>query len=53
MCTNLHFEGAVKICGVELKTGAKPLVLKTEKGNSVMGLVGADRKIDIKKISAR
>jgi len=44
-------EEAARIRGVELKTGVKALVLKTEKGNFVMGLVAADRKIDLKKLA--
>jgi len=44
-------EQAAKVRGVELKTGVKALVLKTEEGNFVMGLVAADRKIDLKKLA--
>jgi len=44
-------EQAARIRGVELKTGVKTLVLKTEEGRFVMGLVAADRKIDMKKLA--
>jgi len=44
-------EEAAKVRGVELKTGVKALILKTEEGNFVMGLVAADRKIDLKKLA--
>lgn len=42
---------AAKVRGVALKTGVKALVLKTEKGSFVMGLVAADRKINLKKLA--
>jgi len=44
-------EEAAKVKGVELKTGVKALILKTEEGNFIMGLVAADRKIDLKKLA--
>lgn len=44
-------EQAAKVRGVELKTGVKALILKAEEGNLIMGLVAADRKIDLKKLS--
>jgi len=44
-------EEAARVRGVELKTGVKALVLKSEKGGFVMGLVAADRKIDLKKLA--
>jgi len=44
-------EEAARVRGVELKTGVKALVLKTESDNYVMGLVAADRKIDFKKLA--
>jgi Cys-tRNA(Pro) deacylase len=44
-------EQAAKVRGVELKTGVKALVLKAEEGNFVMGLVAADRRIDLKKLA--
>lgn len=42
---------AAKVRGVELKTGVKALVLKTKEKEFVMGLVAADRKIDLKKLA--
>ena len=44
-------EQAAKVRGVELKTGVKALMLKTEEGYFVTGLVAADRKIDLKKLA--
>jgi len=44
-------EQAAKVRGVELKTGVKALILKTGEGSFVMGLVAADRKIDLKKLA--
>jgi Ala-tRNA(Pro) deacylase len=44
-------EEAARVRGVELKTGVKALILKTEKGNFVTGLVASDRKIDLKKLA--
>jgi len=44
-------EEAARVRGVELKTGVKALVLKTEDGRFVMGLVAADRRIDLKKLA--
>lgn len=42
---------AAKVRGVELKTGVKALVLKTENGSLLLGLIAADRKIDLKKLA--
>jgi Ala-tRNA(Pro) deacylase len=44
-------EEAAKIRGVELKTGVKALVLKTETGYFILGLVAADRKVDLKRLA--
>jgi len=44
-------EEAARIRGVELKTGVKALVLRTEEGSFIMGLVAADRRIDLKKLA--
>jgi len=44
-------EQAAKVRGVELKTGVKALVFRTEQGNYVLGLVAADRKMDVKKLA--
>jgi len=44
-------EEAARVRGVELKTGVKALVLKTDKEDFVMALVAADRKIDLKKLA--
>jgi Ala-tRNA(Pro) deacylase len=44
-------EQAAKVRGVGLKTGVKALVLKVAEGSFVMGLVAADRKIDLKKLA--
>jgi len=42
---------AAKVRGVELRTGVKALVLRTKEGGFVMGLVAADRRIDLKKLA--
>jgi Ala-tRNA(Pro) deacylase len=44
-------EQAAKVRGVDLKTGVKALVLKTKEGNFILGLVAADKKIDLKKLA--
>ena len=44
-------EQAARVRGVELKTGVKALVLKSMEGSFVIGLVAADRKIDLKKLA--
>lgn len=44
-------EQAARVRGVELKTGVKALVLRTEEGSFVMGLVAADRRIDLKRLA--
>lgn len=43
---------AAKVRGVELKTGVKALIFKTEKGKFVLGLVSADKKIDTSRLAA-
>ncbi len=40
-------EQAAKIRGVELKTGVKALVLKTNDNNYILALVASDRKVDL------
>jgi Ala-tRNA(Pro) deacylase len=42
---------AAKIRGVELRTGVKALILKTNEGDFMMGLVAADRRMDLKKLA--
>jgi Cys-tRNA(Pro) deacylase len=42
---------AAKVRGVELRTGVKALVLRTKEGGFVMGLVAADRRIDLRKLA--
>jgi Ala-tRNA(Pro) deacylase len=44
-------EQAAKVRGVELKSGVKALVLKTKEGRFILGLVAANKKIDLKKLS--
>lgn len=44
-------EEAARVRGVELKTGVKALVFRTEGGSFVLGLIAADRKIDLKKLA--
>jgi len=44
-------EEAAKVRNVELRTGVKALILKTEEGKFIMGLIAADRKIDLKKLA--
>lgn len=44
-------EQAARVRGVELRTGVKALVLKTEEGSFVMGLIAADGRIDLKKLA--
>jgi len=44
-------EQAARVRGVELRTGVKALMLKTEEGSFVMGLVAADRRIHLKKLA--
>ena len=43
-------EQAAKVRGVEMKTGVKAIVMANKKGNYLMALVPADRKIDAKKL---
>lgn len=44
-------EQAAKVRGAELKTGVKALVLKTKEGRFIMGLVAADRRIDLARLA--
>jgi Ala-tRNA(Pro) deacylase len=44
-------EQAAKVRGVDLKTGVKALVMKTKEGKLILGLIAADRKIDLKKLA--
>jgi Ala-tRNA(Pro) deacylase len=44
-------EQAAKVRGSELKRGVKALVLKTKEKKLILGLVAADRKIDLDKLS--
>lgn len=44
-------EEAAKVRGVELKTGVKALILKTDSGDFVVALIAANRKIDLKKLA--
>ena len=44
-------EQAARVRGVELKTGVKALILKTEEESFIMGLVAADKRIDLKKLA--
>lgn len=44
-------EQAAKVRGVELKTGVKALVFKTEQGSFVLGLIAADKRMDLKKLA--
>jgi len=44
-------EQAARVRGVELKTGVKALMLGTKEGGFVLGLVAADRRIDLKKLA--
>jgi len=44
-------EEAAKVRGVVLKTGVKALVFKNQEGNFVMGLIAADRRMDLKKLA--
>jgi Ala-tRNA(Pro) deacylase len=42
---------AAKVRQSKLKTGVKALMLKSEKGAFIMGLVAADRRLDLKKLA--
>jgi Cys-tRNA(Pro) deacylase len=42
---------AAKVRGVELKTGVKALLLQTQEDKYVLGLVAADRRINLKKFA--
>jgi len=44
-------EQAARVRGVQLKTGVKALVLKAVRGSFIMGLVAADRKVNLKKLA--
>ena len=44
-------EQAARVRGVDVKTGVKAMVLKTEKGEYVMALVRADKRVDLDRIS--
>ncbi|MBS3062578.1 MAG: aminoacyl-tRNA deacylase [Candidatus Diapherotrites archaeon] len=45
-------EAAAKARGLELKQGVKAMVLKDENGKVVLGLIAADKRIDLKKLAA-
>lgn len=45
-------EQASKVRGVELKTGVKSLVLKTDDGQFLLSDIAADAKVDLKKLQA-
>ena len=42
---------AAKVRGLEPKTGVKALILKTDEGDFIEGLVPGDKKIDLKKLA--
>jgi Cys-tRNA(Pro) deacylase len=44
-------EQAAKVRGVELRTGVKALVLKTDDEDFVISLVAAHRRVDLKKLA--
>ena len=44
-------EQAAKVRGVELRTGVKALVLKKKEGGLILGLVAADKRIDLWKLA--
>ena len=44
-------EQAARVRGVKLETGVKALVLKSVEGSFMIGLVAADRKVDLKKFA--
>ncbi len=44
-------EQAAEVRGLELKTGVKALILKTKEGSFIMGLIAANRKINLKKLA--
>ncbi len=44
-------EQAAKVRGVELKSGVKALVLKTREGKFILGLIAADRRINLRKLA--
>ncbi len=45
-------EAAAKARGLELKQGVKAMVVKDETGKTVLGLIAADKRIDLKKLAA-
>lgn len=44
-------EQASKVRGVDLKTGVKALILKTKEGKFILGLVAANKKIELRKLA--
>ncbi len=44
-------EQAAKVRKVELKTGVKALVLKTDEASFIMGLIAANKRIDLKRLA--
>src|SRR4030067_3753685 len=44
-------EQAAKVRGAELRTGVKALVLRKKEGDLILGLVAADRRIDLRKLA--
>jgi len=44
-------EQAAKVRGIALKTGVKALVFKTEQGSFILGLIAADKKMDLRKLA--
>ena len=44
-------EQAARVRGVDVKTGVKAMVLKTERGGFVLALVRADKRVDLDRIS--
>ena len=45
-------EAAAKARGLELKQGIKAMVMKDGQGAFILGLIAADRRIDLKKLAA-
>ncbi len=45
-------EAAAKARGLELKQGIKAMIVKDEAGKRVLGLIAADKRIDLKKLAA-
>jgi len=44
-------EEAAKVRGVDLKTGVKALILKSDVKGFILGLVAADKRVDLKKLA--